>query len=92
MVKKNAELRSLWFYPRSSQLCVSLLYYTPTKAVSGSTVAELHVEYADDNRRIRVKGLESSKVSVIWNIDFYMFFLNLHSGGWNQGPLDAAAT
>jgi hypothetical protein len=32
--------------------------------------------------------------------DFFMislvptdsFFLNLHSGGWNQGPLDTAAT
>jgi hypothetical protein len=21
-----------------------------------------------------------------------IFFLNLHSGGWNQGPLDTAAT
>jgi hypothetical protein len=23
---------------------------------------------------------------------FILFFFNLHSGGWNQGPLDTAAT
>jgi hypothetical protein len=23
---------------------------------------------------------------------FFIFFLNLHSEGWNQGPLDTAAT
>jgi hypothetical protein len=22
----------------------------------------------------------------------FLFFFNLHSGGWNQGPLDTAAT
>jgi hypothetical protein len=24
--------------------------------------------------------------------DLFYFFFNLHSGGWNQGPLDTAAT
>jgi hypothetical protein len=25
---------------------------------------------------------------MVWNLPVYIFFFNLHSGGWNQGPLD----
>jgi hypothetical protein len=65
VVKKNAELRSPWFRPRSSQLCVMLHYYTGTAAVRGSTAADLYVEYEGRDSRTWVKTLKLSKVSVI---------------------------
>jgi hypothetical protein len=34
--------------------------------------------------------LHSYTLYSVFNVKF--FFLNLHSGGWNEGPLDTAAT
>jgi hypothetical protein len=43
------------------------------------------------------KGVSIYKVFIIgiafyFTVFFYFFFFNLHSGGWNQGQLDTAAT
>lgn len=69
-MSKNRQLESPWFHPHSSQLCVSLQYYTHSNAASGSTPAQLHVEYGRRKIPIIMKSLEASKVSVTLNSFF----------------------
>lgn len=71
-MEKDVQLRSPWFYPQSNQLCVSLHYYTHTKAGRGSNQADLHIEYADDSQSIFVGNLELSEVGFILNTQFYL--------------------
>jgi hypothetical protein len=70
VAKKNNEVTSPWFFPRSTQLCVTLHYFTPINAISESRAANLSVEYKGENRRTMVKILGVSKVI---SIDFCMF-------------------
>jgi hypothetical protein len=45
-----------------------------------------------ENRAINNKSKLDCQVLGIVSFTERYFFLNLYSGGWNQGPLDTAAT
>jgi hypothetical protein len=61
--------------------------------LSGKKTEEMNESNSVMNKDVRQEHrTEGYKVMSLLALCFYIFFFNLHSGGWNQGPLDTAVT